>query len=713
MPWWITLVLSTSPAPADEGMWLPEQVPAVAARYADAGLVLDPAALADPLGDPLGAIVTLGFCSASFVSPDGLVVTNHHCVEGFLQYQSTGQNNRHRDGFVAPTRADEITAGPTARLRVVERLTDVTAAVMDGIGPRTRDQQRHDLIEAHTKHLVAACESEPNRRCSVVPYFGGTTWRLIQTLEIKDVRLVMAPPASLGQFGGEIDNWMWPRHGADFAFLRAYVAPDGSSRPYAEDNVPYHPPHHLTVGTAGVADGDFVMVAGFPGRTERHQLAMELAWQAETVLPRAVDVVGAAIAVMQAHADADPEAMARLGDGIGSLANYLKNSQGMLAGLSHGDVVGDQRATEATILDWIRADKRRARTLLPAFTELQERLEADHADNDRTYEVRMVARTADLLGIASDALRAAQERPKPDALRDVGFQDRDLERRKGRYAELDTSLWLPADRELMTAALTRYLASPADHHVPAFDAWLDAHGGPDAAIATLFDHPALASAEARLALLDADLATLQASTDPWVSLAVALEKFHGPRRAAREASDAAIARLREQWMAAKVAWSEATGVPVYDDANSTLRLTLGTVQGYHPQDGLWAEPFTTLAGLAAKAGPPPFDAPAAIVEAARHGATSRWAVPGLGDVPVDFLSDLDITGGNSGSAVLDGRGHLVGLAFDGNWESILGDWTYQHDVNRCIGVDVRFVLWVLEQDPATLRLLDELGVPRP
>lgn len=247
------LALALSLATAGEGMWLPEQVPALGLD--EQGLELAAEQLSDPLKHPLGAIVSLGFCSASFVSEDGLIATNHHCVTSFLQYLSDADNPVFATGYAAATRADEPTLGPTARVRVVEKLTDVTDVVLGKVGRRTSDAKRHQRIDEATKTLVAECEAQPGRRCYVAPQFGGSTYRLIQTLELQDLRMVYAPPDAVGQFGGDVDNWMWPRHSADFAFLRAYVAPDGSPAPYADDNVPYQPPHHLEVATEGVDEG--------------------------------------------------------------------------------------------------------------------------------------------------------------------------------------------------------------------------------------------------------------------------------------------------------------------------------------------------------------------------------------------------------------------------------------------------------------------------
>lgn len=700
-------LLALSLVHADEGMWLPEQIPAIAAEWTDRGLEIDPAALADPLGQPLGSIVSLGFCSASFVSPDGLIATNHHCVEGYLQYLSDGENNHHQDGFLAASREEEANVGPTARLRIVESITDVTRAVVDGIRRRTKDAARLERIERAKKELVAECESEPNRRCYVTGYFGGSAWRLISTLELQDVRIVYAPPMSIGQFGGDVDNWMWPRHGADFAFIRAYVAPDGTSAPYSADNVPYEPPHHLEVAADGVNPGDFVMIAGYPGRTSRHTLAMDLAWRSSEYLPRRKRLLDDVYGILASHANRDDDAAARLGSSMSGLANSSKNSEGLLEGLSRGGLIERKQTEEAAMLTWVDADRRR-RSLRKIYDEMVTRETADQADALADMVVGWATRSADLLGVASTALRAAHERVKPDLERDRGYQERDLPRIAARFERMDRSLHLPSDRDVFAFLLDSYAELPEEAHIPALDTWLEARGGAEAALAELYKEPVLLDNAARQALLTHDVATLEASTDPWVSLAVALETWAGPKRDAEKSDRGANLRLGSAWTAAMRDFHRSQGREMYDDANGTLRLTLGTVEGYSPQDGLVAMPQTTLAGLAAKVGPAPFDAPEALVARTASGPTSEHAYAPLGDVPVNFLSTLDITGGNSGSAVLDGRGRLVGLAFDGNYESIASDWVFVDAVTRCISVDIRFMLWMLQGDERSAWISAEL-----
>lgn len=258
-----------TPAMAGEGMWVPQQLPEIAGPLRKAGLRLDPKQLADLTGDPMGAVVSLGGCTASFVSPQGLVATNHHCAYGAIQLNSTPEKNLMRDGFNAATLQEEVSAGPNARIYALDSIQDVTEEVEDVIARAPDAYARTQALETLEKQLVAECEREPGYRCRLYSFMGGTAYRLFRNLEIKDVRLVYAPPGSIGNYGGEIDNWMWPRHTGDFAFYRAYVGKDGKPAAFSPDNVPYRPKVWLKIADRPLGPGDFVMVAGYPGYTNR------------------------------------------------------------------------------------------------------------------------------------------------------------------------------------------------------------------------------------------------------------------------------------------------------------------------------------------------------------------------------------------------------------------------------------------------------------
>lgn len=678
------LSLFLAPALAVEGMWLPEQLPDLADDLAAHGLEISASELADPLAGTLGATALLGWgCTASFASPDGLVLTNHHCVTGYLSFASAeAEADLAEDGFVAPDRAGELWTGPNGRMVIVERITDVTDEVRGALPRRGSDTARARALRRVRSELVAECEAEEGRRCQLASFHGGVEYRLLDGLEIRDVRLVYAPPESVGQFGGDIDNWAWPRHGADVGILRAYVGLDGRPADHAAENVPYHPPHYLEVAWDGVEDGDFVMVSGYPGATERYRLAAESRAAQQVALPARLRTLDALLAALEPYVD-DPDAGPRVASSRDYLANGQKYYAGLQSGLARVDDLALREAREQALEAWIAEDRSRRR-VGRALEELREGAAAQADALVSGYPVNRLLRTSKQLWAAHTAYRVALVADRPDADRPAGLQERDLPQLRAGLEHLDETLWAPAEADIVAAAAA--LPDAAPPLVAADPAELAAHPlGP------------------REELLEWDVEQFEASEEPWIRLAVALEGWLGPRRAADFDRQGAELRLRP---VVNEALLELAG-PAYPDANSTLRVTYGTVQGAPAADGLCYEPFTTLQGFVAKAGDAPFDAPAELVEAARSGPESRWADPELGDVPVNFLSDLDTTGGNSGSPTLDGRGRLVGLLFDGTWESVQADWAYDQETTRSIHLDVRYLGWLLEQQAP--HVLAELG----
>lgn len=357
---------------ADEGMWLPEQLPDMGEELAGMGLELSAEQLADTSQAPLGAIVSFGeYCSASFISADGLIGTNHHCVTGLLQFNSDAEHDYGTDGYLAETRSDELSGGPTARAYVVDDITDVTESVKAKVRRWTKDKKRYELVEEAKKTLVAECEETPNHRCLVAEYYGGRQYRLISRLEIKDVRVVYAPPDSVGNYGDEIDNWMWPRHAGDFSLVRAYVAPDGSSAEYSEDNIPYSPPHHLQIDATGGADGEFVMAAGYPGRTYRYRTARSMAFSAETAYPHGVQMADDILAILHAESAKDPEGAARLKAPIGWISNGRKYRQGNLDNFQGSGVVERKNKQWAELVAWVEADPVDTKIYGPVLGEME------------------------------------------------------------------------------------------------------------------------------------------------------------------------------------------------------------------------------------------------------------------------------------------------------------------------------------------------------
>lgn len=705
---------------AREGMWVPQQLPEIAGPLKAAGLELPPEQLADLTGDPMGAVVALGGCTASFVSPEGLVATNHHCAYGAIQLNSTAEKNLMTLGFNAASRADELSAGPNARVFVMDRITDVTADMQAVIRGAKDGLSRQAAVEAKQKALIAECESEPGYRCTLYSFFGGQTFRLFRQLEIRDVRLAYAPPDAIGAYGGDIDNWMWPRHTGDFTFYRAYVGPDGKPAPYSKDNVPYRPKHWLKLADTPLREGDFVMVAGYPGTTNRYALLDEFRNVAEWQYPVVGRHLKAMIALVEKAGAADPDIAVKYAATVRNWNNATKNWDGQLEGFARIDAEVTKRAEEQAVVDWLRAGARGAegldaRAALASYRALVELAAKARATRERDLVLGQIGNTG-LLASVRQLYRLSIEKAKPDLERAPGFQQRDLPAIEGGQRQLERRYARAMELQLMAYWLGEYARLPAAQRVPALDALVGdgSEASIRAGLEALYGATTLESTEARLALLGADRAALEASEDPLLKLAVALH----PTFMAME--DEAKARAGENllhrpaFLAAVQAYRKSQGGHVYPDANLSLRITFGNVTGYVPRDGVAYTPFTTLEGLAAKhTGKEPFDSPRVQLDLIRERQYRGREDGALGSVPVNFLSDLDITGGNSGSPVLDARGRLVGLAFDGNWESVSSNWVFDPKMTRMIAVDSRYMLWVMENVFPAPALLQEMQAPPP
>jgi hypothetical protein len=683
---------------ADEGQWMPSQIPELdASALARTGLRLPLSELhaTDEQGREVGllaATVNLSGCSAAFVSKDGLIATNHHCAYAAIQAASSVEHDYLTDGFVAKDRSGELEAKATT-VQIVESVTDVTEQVRAIVESISDPAARARAVDDLRKRLVAECETKPNRRCRVAEFYGGANVQLITSVELRDVRLVYAPPSSVGNYGGEVDNWMWPRHTGDFSLLRAYVAADGSAADYAASNVPYAPARHLAIGQ-GVAPDDFVAVLGFPGTTARYQSAAEVARFVEQVYPGRIELYGEWIALMQAQTD--KAAKLKVAAKVKSLQNRFKNAQGMVDGLRRNGTVERRRTEDAALRAWVDAhdDAAGKRTL-----DSLEALSAERRrDFGRDFVLENQSRGSNLLAVAIDVVRRARERTKPDLERVAEYMDRVAPElwatQTRRIKDFDPEV----DRELLAIWL-RHAA-----RLPEAERFVDV--GPERAAALV--RSKLADVEYTEELWQADWATIERNDDPMIALArsllPAVEAFEARSKAREGVMLAAGPKYFELVKAVRQG-------PVYPDANGTLRMSWGSVKGYSPREGLQAIPQTTVTGMIAKhTGADPFDVPQRIRDAAATSTSSRWIAPGLGDVPVAFLSNCDTTGGNSGSPVIDGDGKLVGLNFDRVWENVAGDFGYSTERSRNIVVDVRYLLWQLDAVEKATWILEELGV---
>ncbi len=685
-----TLTLA-SVAGADEGKWTPQQVRQLGPEWLrKQGLELP----IDQLWDPsrgsglLAAAVSLPGCSAAFVSSTGLILTNHHCLFSLIQEHSRPDRDLIANGFLARTSGDEL-PGKTMRVTVPRRFTDVTKAIEAAVPAGADGRARLKAIEAEEKALIAECERTPGTRCAVARFDGGLQYVLSEGLDLTDVRLVYAPPRAVAEFGGELENYRWPRHVGDFAIARVY-----------KDGKPYAPEFFVPVSREGVKPGDFVMVLGYPGRSFRSLTASEMANERDFRFDLVRQVYGDWIRLIEERTAGSREGSLAVAATLKSLNNSHTNAQAQLAGLARGRAIEKQKASDEAVMTWAAGRPEHAAGIR-AKAEL-DRLAAERGRTARRdYLFSVVPSGALALKHAAILVRLAGERPKPDAQRAPAYMERELPRLRAEVERDQKSFFKAADEALLASWIGGAQALGAGERIKAVDeAFGDAAAAP--AAASLYGGTRVTDAGERLRMFGETSEQLRARHDPLLDFAFALDSELRAWREATETRDGAIARLRPEWRRLVIAHA---GRPVAPDANSTLRVSFAHVRGYSPRDAVFFTPQTTLAGMIEKhTGEEPFDVPAIVREGAGRGDAA--------DVPINFLADADTTGGNSGSPVLNARGELVGLNFDRVWENVANDFGYIPDVARNISVDVRFLLWLLHDVQKADDLVRELTAPR-
>lgn len=691
------------------GLWLPAQVSGEAQTLRNLGLEIDPKELSDPLSGVLGAVVNIGGCSASFVSPDGLIATNHHCAVSALQYNSTPGENLLRDGFVAAAPSAERWSGPTGRVFVTRSLTEVSDKLRAVLASVNDDLQRQRALERFEKETLAACEKDrPGLRCELKSFYGGLHYYLIEKLELKDVRLVYAPPAGIGNFGGEVDNWRWPRHTGDFALFRGYVGKDQRPVDHAADNVAYKPPHHLELAEEPLGEGDLVIVAGYPGRTSMLAVAKEVENTVTFTYPRRLRMFDAYLAVIDQLSEGDADVKIKATSWHSRFSNYRTKHRGELEGFERGQLLQRKQSEEQALRQFIAADAKRQAEYGSALDAIEAAIAARDVSREADVALQAEILLPRVMWAASLIVRMAEERAKPDAERDPSYQQRKVPDLRDELDALEKRYHPTLDQAFLALALDRIAKTAPAEQTPALTLVAGKNPTPDSiqkAVAKLYAGTQLTDAKRRRDLFDrATSAELARSSDPMLRLAVQLRPL---LRAIEERHDRFVGKMlleEPRYMAALLAQR---GGRVAPDANGTLRLSYGVVR--RPADGN-GRAFTRLSEVVQKhTGKEPFDAPPALVEAVEAKRFGPYLDPELGDVPVDFLTDLQITNGNSGSATLDAAGRLTGLAFDGTYESVASDWVFL-PTTRSIHVDVRYLLWTLDAVSRAEWILRELGV---
>ncbi|UHQ24433.1 S46 family peptidase [Lysobacter sp. 5GHs7-4] len=708
----LSLALCATTAHSDEGMWMPSQLPDIAGQLRAAGFQGQPGDLAELAKPPMNAVVKVGGATGAFVSPDGLVLTNHHVAFGVIQYNSKPDRDLIGNGYIAADRAAELPANPDYRVLVTTGFDKITDRILGGARGK-RGRAYYDAVDAATKTAVAECEREPGYRCSVANMYYGTDFYLIRQLELRDIRLVYAPPDAIGNYGDEVDNFMWPRHSGDFTLLRAYVGKDGNPADYSPDNVPYQPPGHLQIGTDALREGDYAMLAGYPGVTFRHRMASEFKQQVEWQLPSRVALFDRLIGVVERTTENDAAAKVLYAAQVASAKNTLKRAQGELDGLRRSDAVRVRAQDEAAMLAWL--DKQRDAKAIRADIDAAQRVLDEAAKTaERDQLLAAIRSQSQLLRAAITLQRLAAERAKPDAQRESGYQQRDETLIAGQLKQVQRRYAPEVEKRLLRDLLIQYKGLPKDERIAEFDAVFPGSDpdGLQAGLDTLYAGTKLGDEAERLRLMNAPAAELQASNDSLLKAAAALMPALLRLEQDSKTREGELLRLRPAYMRALIGYRKSQGRAVYPDANSTLRVSYGKVSAMDPRDGVRYRPLTTVQGIVEKhTGTAPFDAPKTLREAIAKGDFGSTADPELKTQTVDFLTNLDTTGGNSGSPVLDAHGKLIGLNFDSNWEAVSASWMFDPRYKRAIHVDMRYLRWLLAKVYPAPHLLKEMSLP--
>jgi hypothetical protein len=710
----LAVLVLLRPALCEEGMWLPHALPDhLMGEMQALGLELGRDEIFNPAGTGIAnAVVNIG-ATGAFVSPDGLILTNHHVAYGAVQRISTSEMNYIEEGFLARSRDEEVPAHGY-RAYVLLSSEDVTARVFSYLEPTMSPLERHEAIEKAAKEIVREAEAGRDVYCEVNGFYGGSMYQLDTYLQLTDVRVVYVPSRSIGEYGGDIDNWMWPRHTGDFSFLRAYVGPDGKPAEFSEDNVPYSPTSYLKVSKEGLRDGEFAMIIGYPGTTHRYLTSYGLAYKEDFDYPERIRLFQKMLKTLYRESEADPEAAVRVAGRVKGINNRLKNNLGMLEGFRNFKLVERQAEREKALSAALEADPR----MMEKYGDLLDGFQSQHEARLRHGRVDLILENmvgrGTLLSQAMLLYKWSLEKEKNDMDRDPDYMDREIPELKMKLRVFQMGYHEESDREILRMLINEALDLPPGQRIEGISTVFAGTPGdemPDAAdsfLAGFYSGTRLDRPGERMRMFDLSHEELMAENEPFIGLAAMLCDDNEARLEREKGFDGAMTLLRPRWIEAQ---AEHAGRTLYPDANGTMRLNYGMVKGYSPRDAVYYKPLSTLAGVAEKhTGVPPFDCPERLLRLAGLPDHGPYDDPALGDVPVDILTTHDSTGGNSGSPLINGRGELVGCLFDGNYEAMTSDFIFMNDLTRSISVDIRYVLFIADRVDGARNVLEELGI---
>lgn len=705
------IALTALSARADEGMWLLQLMKQQNSidLMKKQGLKLEADALYNPNGVSLKDAVGIfgGGCTGEIISPEGLILTNHHCGYGAIQQHSSVEHDYLTDGFWAMTREQEIPT-PGLKFRFVHRIVDITDLVNERIKAgkvSETDAMTNGFLRniANEELEKSDLKGKPGISAQALPFYAGNKYYLFYYKVYSDVRMVAAPPSSVGKFGGETDNWMWPRHTGDFSMFRIYADANGEPAKYSPSNVPLKTPKYLPISLKGVEENDYAMVMGFPGSTSRYLTQSEVKQRMEADNQSKIDMRTIYLNVLREWMAQSDKIRIQYASKFAGSSNYWKNSIGMNKAIIDNDVLGAKAEIERRYAEWAKGK--------PEYEGVVEKIDAiveqqKEARRQCLYIVEGLFSPINLCSSRAGATLKQALQEKNDSLLEVGKKQLEQEFEQIHNKDYDHEVER-AVAKAMLPALPQYVDAA---NLPAFYQTIDKKfkGNYEAYVDNWFDNSILATRENLDKFLKKpSLKVLE--SDPSIL-------FRNEVYTALEGAQGGMAEAGKDLPLLHKAYIRGLGemkqpVPSYPDANFTLRLTYGTVKPYSPKDGVHYKYFTTTDGILEKENPedPEFVVPAKLKELILKKDFGRYAMAD-GTMPVCFLTTNDITGGNSGSPVINGEGQLIGAAFDGNWESLSGDINFDSALQRCIVVDIRYVLFILDKLGNCQHLINEMTI---
>ncbi|MBI1807286.1 MAG: S46 family peptidase [Ignavibacteria bacterium] len=696
----------------DEGMWLMTQLEKLPfSEMRKHGLMLSPEQIYSTTGTSIkDAIVLLPGGTGSFVSAEGLIITNHHIAFGAIQSVSTVEEDYLKNGFYAKSKAEEISV-PTYTARMVTSIKDVTSDVLNGVSDTMSASSRQEKIQANIADIQNKAKTGADMECTVSETYNGVKYFLYCYDVVRDIRLVYAPPSSIGNYGGEVDNWYWPRHTGDFGFMRAYVAPDGKAGKYSKDNVPYKPRAFLPVSAQGVTENSFAMILGFPGRTFRYRTSAEIQLSKDETLPLVREFFRTRMDIIEAAGKKDRAVEIKYASKWRGMANTYKNYEGTLEGMKRSNIISQRLDNEKKFQEFLQSKPELQQKYGSIMKDIVSTYENLKSFNKKQIVMGQLIGGSDLLGVATRFMRFANSFAK-DSTGEVKPSDKSVSDMKEFLTSAFKDVDANVDKELLTALILKAADLPYDQHIDAVQRITGPRIGEQREkvvkeyVNDLYKHSKITSKEdcERLITKSSD----DIRDDDFIKLAISLDKDNAQVQTQTAAFNGKIGMLRGKLLAAYMEWK---GPDLYPDATRTLRLTYGEIKSYVPRDAVHYNFETMLGGVMEKeTGEDPFIVPQKLHELWEKKDFGRYADPLLHDVPVAFIGNLDITGGNSGSPVINGKGELIGVAFDGNWEAVVGDYLFQAPLNRSINVDTRYVLFLLDKFSNAQNILSEMVI---